>query len=161
MGDLTRTPVSRELLFPTLFVSIFTTVDFNNHESGYPPVMNNNLWCKLCQDIFSQYCCEGQGTVHCEGQGTVHCPICFLTKPAAKRYSGVGGIRMPRTQRKKSESGIYRVMLRGINQQQIFEDEEDCAHFLAILRVCKKISGFDLFAYCLMGNPATRGKRAA
>ena len=59
---------------------------------------------------------------------------------------------MPRTQRKKSESGIYHVMLRGINQQQIFEDEEDCAHFLAILRVCKKISGFDLFAYCLMGN---------
>ena len=32
---------------------------------------------------------------------------------------------MPRQARKKSESGIYHVMLRGINQQQIFEDEED------------------------------------
>ena len=27
---------------------------------------------------------------------------------------------MPRQARKKSESGIYHVMLRGINQQQIF-----------------------------------------
>ena len=43
-------------------------------------------------------------------------------------------------------------MLRGINQQQIFEDEEDYSHFLAILRECKTICGFDLFAYCLMGN---------
>ena len=32
---------------------------------------------------------------------------------------------MPRQARKKSESGIYHVMLRGINQQQIFEDKED------------------------------------
>lgn len=86
------------------------------------------------------------------GQGTVLCPTFFLTTPDALRYSGVGVIRMPRTQRKKSESGIYHVMLRGINQQQIFEDEEDCAHFLAILHECKKISGFDVFAYCLMGN---------
>ncbi len=59
---------------------------------------------------------------------------------------------MPRTERKKSESGIYHIMLRGINQQQIFEDEEDSAHFLALLLECKSISGFDLFAYCLMGN---------
>ena len=32
---------------------------------------------------------------------------------------------MPRQARKKSESGIYHIMLRGINKQQIFEDEED------------------------------------
>ena len=32
---------------------------------------------------------------------------------------------MPRQARRKSESGIYHIMLRGINQQQIFADEED------------------------------------
>lgn len=59
---------------------------------------------------------------------------------------------MPRQARKKSESGIYHVMLRGINQQQIFEDSEDYEKFLDILKDCKAISEFKLFAYCLMGN---------
>jgi REP element-mobilizing transposase RayT len=59
---------------------------------------------------------------------------------------------MPRQARKKSETGIYHVMLRGINQQQIFENTEDYDKFLQILKDCKNISKFDLFAYCLMGN---------
>ena len=50
---------------------------------------------------------------------------------------------MPRQARKKSESGIYHVMLRGINQQQIFEDEEDYEKFLQILRECKAVSGLE------------------
>jgi len=32
---------------------------------------------------------------------------------------------MPRHARQKSETGIYHIMLRGINRQNIFEDEED------------------------------------
>ena len=59
---------------------------------------------------------------------------------------------MPRSARKKSGTGIYHVMLRGINQQQIFEDSEDCEKFLQILKDCKAISEFKLYAYCLMGN---------
>ena len=59
---------------------------------------------------------------------------------------------MPRQARKRAESGIYHVMLRGINQQQIFEDEEDNQKFLQILKECKEVSGFRLLAYCLMGN---------
>lgn len=59
---------------------------------------------------------------------------------------------MPRQARKKSESGIYHVMLRGINKQQIFEDEEDCDKFIQTLKDCKAVSEFKLFAYCLMGN---------
>lgn len=43
-------------------------------------------------------------------------------------------------------------MLRGVNQQQIFEDCEDCDKFLQVLKDCKAISEFKLFAYCLMGN---------
>ncbi len=59
---------------------------------------------------------------------------------------------MPRTSRKKSESGIYHVMLRGINRQMIFEDEEDYERFLEIIKECKAVSEFKLMAYCLMGN---------
>ena len=43
-------------------------------------------------------------------------------------------------------------MLRGINGQQIFEDDEDCEKFLQVLKDCKAISGYKLYAYCLMGN---------
>ena len=43
-------------------------------------------------------------------------------------------------------------MLRGINRQRIFLDEEDNRRFLDVLRQCREISGFQLLAYCLMGN---------
>ena len=59
---------------------------------------------------------------------------------------------MSRHARQKSESGIYHIMLRGINQQVIFEDEEDNARFIETLKAYKAISGYKLFAYCLMGN---------
>ena len=42
--------------------------------------------------------------------------------------------------------------MRGINQQQIFEDTEDCDKFIQILHECKVVSEFRLFAYCLMNN---------
>lgn len=43
-------------------------------------------------------------------------------------------------------------MLRGINKQVIFEDEEDNLKFLEILKKYKAISGYKIFAYCLMSN---------
>ena len=59
---------------------------------------------------------------------------------------------MPRQARKHSESGIYHVMLRGISQQQIFEDAEDDDKFIQILKESKAVSEFKLFAYCLINN---------
>jgi len=59
---------------------------------------------------------------------------------------------MPRQARKKSESGIYHIMLRGINQQQIFEDTEDYDKFIDVLKDCKAICEYEIYAYCLMGN---------
>lgn len=66
----------------------------------------------------------------------------------------IGGVVVPRAARKKSESGIYHIMVRGINRQTIFEDEEDCEKYLQCLRESKALSGFTLMAYCLMGNHA-------
>ncbi len=61
-------------------------------------------------------------------------------------------ITIPRSARIHQENGTYHIMLRGINKQQIFEDEEDNQQFLQILQDCKEISKFRLYAYCLMGN---------
>ena len=59
---------------------------------------------------------------------------------------------MPRTPRVKSETGIYHVVLRGINKQTIFEDEEDNEKFLVTVKQYKEQGGYQLLAYCLMGN---------
>ena len=59
---------------------------------------------------------------------------------------------MPRQARKKSGSGIYHIMLRGIDRQQIFEDTEDYIRFLDIVKDCYRECEFKLYAYCLMGN---------
>jgi len=53
-------------------------------------------------------------------------PLSSLTNAA--------GNYMARAVRKKSGTGIYHVMLRGINRQDIFEDEEDYQQMVSILR---------------------------
>ena len=59
---------------------------------------------------------------------------------------------MSRAARKKSSTGIYHIMLRGINGQTIFIDDEDNERFLQTLSECKAVSGFKLYGYCLMGT---------
>ena len=59
---------------------------------------------------------------------------------------------MARQARKMSGSGIYHVMIRGINYQSIFEDGEDREKYLQLLRNTRKRCGFALYGYCLMGN---------
>lgn len=59
---------------------------------------------------------------------------------------------MPRKAREKSSTNIYHVMLRGINRQTIFEDDEDNEKFLQILDDFKKICEYKIYGYCLMGN---------
>ena len=59
---------------------------------------------------------------------------------------------MPRKARVVSKTNIYHVMLRGVNQQIIFEDEEDFRYFISILSMCRDICGYTIFAYCLMNN---------
>lgn len=59
---------------------------------------------------------------------------------------------MPRRPREISSTGIYHIMLRGINRQHIFEDDEDLHKFLEVLEVYKSICEYRLYGYCLMGN---------
>lgn len=68
---------------------------------------------------------------------------------------------MPRQARKESGTGIYHVMLRGINRQDIFEDREDYARMLRCM--AQMLEQYDeqgnrlpplctFYAYCLMSN---------
>ena len=68
---------------------------------------------------------------------------------------------MPRRARIESGTGIFHVMMRGINHQNIFEDEEDCWQFINTLdrmRVRYNDEGKPCgtnciyYAYCLMSN---------
>ena len=68
---------------------------------------------------------------------------------------------MPRQSRRLSGTGIYHVMLRGINRQDIFEDYEDYRQFIKILSglysrpsedLTTTICACHIFAYCLMPN---------
>lgn len=59
---------------------------------------------------------------------------------------------MPRRSRIRSESGIYHVMLRGINKQMIFESDDDRYRLLATLNHFKVEKKFILYGYCLMDN---------
>jgi REP element-mobilizing transposase RayT len=42
--------------------------------------------------------------------------------------------------------------MRGINKQQIFEDDKDCQKFLELLQIYKEKCELEIYAYCLMGN---------
>lgn len=59
---------------------------------------------------------------------------------------------MPRQAREKSKTGIYHILVRGINRQIIFEDEEDYVKFIDTIQQIKEKSGFKIYGYCLMGN---------
>ncbi len=59
---------------------------------------------------------------------------------------------MARMARKKSKSGIYHIMLRGINRQNIFEDDEDRERFIERMKYYKTVSEYKVYGYCLMDN---------
>ena len=59
---------------------------------------------------------------------------------------------MPRRARQLAESRIYHVMMRGVNRDAIFLEDEDFARFLDALAKARDASGCTVLAYCLMGN---------
>lgn len=59
---------------------------------------------------------------------------------------------MPRVMRWRSSTGIYHIMIRGINQQNIFVEDEDNERFIDTLAGYQKEIEYEIYAYCLMGN---------
>jgi len=50
------------------------------------------------------------------------------------------------------EGGLYHIVTRGNNRKEIFKDDTDYSTFLETLLKIKKITSFNLYAYCLMPN---------
>lgn len=65
---------------------------------------------------------------------------------------GKGVITMARVARAKSKTGIYHVMLRGIDKRDIFLTEEDYLVFLRYIEKARSKTKFTVYAYCLMTN---------
>lgn len=59
---------------------------------------------------------------------------------------------MPRTARRKSSTGIYHVILRGVNRQDIFHQDEDRVRFLQTLDRYRKEVEIKIHGWCLMNN---------
>lgn len=59
---------------------------------------------------------------------------------------------MPRTERRKSASGFYHVVMRGNGRQNLFEDDADRRAFLSLLQGDAERFGVRVLAWCLMSN---------
>ena len=59
---------------------------------------------------------------------------------------------MPRQARKRSSTGIYHIMLRGVNRDNIFVDDSDRQRFIEIIIKYKLAGKYLLYGYCLMTN---------
>lgn len=59
---------------------------------------------------------------------------------------------MPRCARQKSTTGYYHIMIRGVNHQDIFFDDEDRHRFISTLKRFQKELNVQITAYCLMSN---------
>ncbi len=59
---------------------------------------------------------------------------------------------MPHTARKKSESGFYHVVPKGMANRIVFEDDADRRLYVRLLSEVKQNTGIRIHAYCLMSN---------
>lgn len=59
---------------------------------------------------------------------------------------------MSRENRIYSELGIYHIMFRGVNKQNIFEEDFDFKVMCDYIKKLKKKFSFEIYAYCLMTN---------
>ena len=59
---------------------------------------------------------------------------------------------IPRAPRKKSNTNVYHVIIRGINRQDIFLDKQDYNKFLKEIKRTKEVYKYDIYAYVLMPN---------
>jgi len=59
---------------------------------------------------------------------------------------------MSRQARQYSQTGLYHIVFRGMNRQNIFEEENDFIKIKDIIQNLKQEMQFEIYAYCLMTN---------
>lgn len=61
-------------------------------------------------------------------------------------------VRMANAPRRRSETGVYHVVVRGNGRQVLFYDDADRQAFLAMLARRTSDAGMSIWAWCLMSN---------
>lgn len=61
---------------------------------------------------------------------------------------------MPRKPRERSATGIYHIMLRGLDKREIFISDRDNERFIQSILKAMELGKFKLYGYCLMKNHA-------
>lgn len=59
---------------------------------------------------------------------------------------------MSRLARSISESGVYHILFRGVNQKNFFEEETDFDKLKETIAIVKQEFNFNIYAYCFMSN---------
>lgn len=59
---------------------------------------------------------------------------------------------MPRGAREKCRTGVYHIVSRGANKQEIFHDDEDRLRYLGTIKRYKMVAKMQVYGWCLMGN---------
>ena len=59
---------------------------------------------------------------------------------------------MSRLARNISQSGLYHILFRGVNQQNIFEEASDFEKLKETIAIVKQDLHFEIYAYCFMSN---------
>lgn len=80
----------------------------------------------------------------------------FISFRGKNKYRGIKQRKkvffIPRAPRKKSNTNVYHVIIRGINRQDIFLDKQDFKKFLKEIKRTKELYQYELYAYVLMPN---------
>lgn len=61
-------------------------------------------------------------------------------------------LNLPRTKRNLSYTGIYHIIIRGVNRNNIFLDDSDKRKFLKEIKRTKEKYEYEILSYCLMDN---------
>ena len=61
-------------------------------------------------------------------------------------------MKMSRLARAISESRVYHILFRGVNQQNIFEEAVDFEKLKETIAIVKTDLEFEIYAYCFMSN---------
>ena len=76
----------------------------------------------------------------------------FLFQKRTVPVSKKGGMYLPRKPREHSVTNLYHIIIRGIDRNDIFYDNQDRYVFLNILKETKERFKFEIYSYCLMNN---------
>lgn len=86
-------------------------------------------------------------------EGILHAPAPSLPDSLGNKDSNRGRwVRMANAPRRRSETGVYHVVVRGNGRQVLFYDDADRQAFLAMLARRTSDAGMSIWAWCLMGN---------